>query len=202
LLSRQEHIAFFSAYEDPTVNITTEVTCPDFVTKAKAQGIPPFAALLFAIAEASLEVKNFRWRLHGGDAVEVASLKVGHTVLDKNNNLNFSTIDHSRDFNTFIGRYVEDRSVAHEATALRMTELEGRDYLFTTCTPWFQFTAFDHPVARHGDSSIPNIAVGQFRFEGDVIRFPFAVQAHHGLVDGLHIHQFVESMKEAIASLP
>ncbi len=199
---RQEHIAFFSAYEDPTVNITTEFSCPDFVTKAKSQGVPPFAALLFAIAEASLDIENFRWRILGGEPVEVTALKTGHTVLDKNNNLNFSTIDHARDFDVFVRRYVEDSAIAREATSIRGAELDGRDYLFVTCTPWLHFTAFDHPIARHGDVSIPNIAVGQFKFDNGGVRFPLAVQAHHGFVDGLHIHQFVERMKEIIVTLP
>ena len=200
--TRQEHIAFFSTYDDPTVNITIEFSCPDFVTKAKSKGAPPFAALLFAIAEASLDVENFRWRIMDGNPVEVRDLKTGHTVLDKNNNLNFSSINHSRDFDVFVCRYLEDSAIAQEATSIRGEELTDHDHLFVTCTPWFHFTAFDHPMARFGDASIPNIAVGKFKFEDGDVHFPLAIQAHHGLVDGLHIHQFAERMKEILAEQP
>ncbi|NOX83412.1 MAG: hypothetical protein GXP06_10590 [Alphaproteobacteria bacterium] len=199
--SRQEHIALFSDYEDPTVNITTVVTCADFVAKAKAHNVPPFAALLFAIAEASLAVENFRWRLDGGEAVEVTHLKTGHTVLDKNNNLNFSAIEHTNDFDIFVRRYIKDREIVHAATSLRLSEREDRDHLYVTCTPWLFFTAFEHPVARFGDASIPNIAVGQFKFEDGMVRFPLAVQAHHGLVDGLHIHQLIETITDGVGAL-
>ncbi len=199
--SRREHIAFFSGYEDPTVNITTLVACPDFVSKAKAHDVPPFAALLFAIAEASLCVENFRWRLRGGEPVEVTQLKTGHTVLDKNNNLNFSEIEHSDDFDTFVRRYIEDREIAHAATSLRLSEPEDRDHLYVTCTPWLYFTAFEHPVARYSDASIPNIAVGQFKLQDGGVCFPLAVQAHHGLVDGLHIHQLTEKITDGVGAL-
>ncbi len=199
--SRREHIAFFRDYEDPTVNITTVVACPDFVTKAKVHNVPPFAALLFAIAEASLSVENFRWRLDDGEAVEIKQLKTGHTVLDKNNNLNFSAIEHSNDFETFVGRYIADREIAHAATSLRLSEPQDRDHLYVTCTPWLFFTAFEHPIARYGDASIPNIAVGQFRFEDGSVCFPLAVQAHHGLVDGLHIHQLIEKITDRVGAL-
>jgi chloramphenicol O-acetyltransferase type A len=82
-----------------------------------------------------------------------------------------------------------------------LSEPEDRDHLYVTCTPWLFFTAFEHPIARYGNASIPNIAVGQFKFEDGGVRFPLAVQAHHGLVDGLHIHQLIEKITDRVGSL-
>ena len=54
-------------------------------------------------------------------------------------------------------------------------------------------------MARFGDCSIPNIAIGRFSHTNGRVEFPVAVQAHHGLVDGLHIAQFITRLEQVLA---
>ena len=182
------------------MNITSKIHCGDFVSLCKARNIPPNAAVMYACAEASLAVENFRWRLVDGEPMEVRSLIVGHTVLDSNRNLNFSMIDHTSDFGVFVERYVADRDIAHSARSIRGEAGGGRNCLFTTCVPWLDFSAFEHPVARFGDATIPNIAIGKFIERDNGVGFSLAVQAHHGFVDGLHIYEFMENVRDQLSS--
>ena len=50
-------------------------------------------------------------------------------------------------------------------------------------------SAIEHPVYRHKEADIPLLAWGKFSAPaGATMTLPFSVQAHHGFVDGYHIH--------------
>lgn len=199
MIDRSRQIALFDRYDQPAVNIAAVADCPDFVTPAKQAGIPPFARVLHAVGRASLDVPHMRLRLLEKRVSEVKELTLSYTVIGRDGNLNFSTIPYLPDFQAFLKNYLADREVARNAVELRLKPLTNRDYIFTTCLPWLRFTSIQHPMARFGDCSIPNIAVGKFGHSLGRVDFPVSVQAHHGLVDGLHIAQFIARLEEVLA---
>lgn len=197
-IDRSQQIALFSRYDQPAVNIAAVADCADFVPAAKAAGIPPFARVLHAIGRVSLEIPHFRLRLLEGRVSEVKDLTMAYTVIGKDGNLNFSSVSYQPDFQAFLADYRTDRELARNAVELRLTPLITRDFIFTTCLPWLRFTSIQHPMARFGDCSIPNIAIGKFRHEGGRVDFPVSIQAHHGLVDGVHIAQFIARLEQVL----
>ena len=64
---------------------------------------------------------------------------------------------------------------------------------FITTVPWLSFTAFTHPYDPLY-AYIPVITLGKFVARGDTWVMPVAVQAHHGVVDGIHLAQFYEAL--------
>lgn len=198
MFNRQAHLDFFAAYDLPVVNITAECRCREFAATAKAKRVPPFAVMLHSIARTSLALEPFRYRILNGRLRHVERLRVSYPVDGVNGNLNYSTFLFDDDFSEFLKRYLADRVEARQAQHLRVSPTEDRDYLFVTCLPWLHFTSIQHPIARFADCSIPNIAVGRFQKAGDALVFPLAVQAHHGLVDGLHINQFASRLAETL----
>ncbi len=197
-IDRSRQVALFSRYDQPAVNIAAIADCADFVPAAKAAGIPPFARVLHAIGRVSLEMPNFRLRLLEGRVSEVKELTLSYTVIGRDGNLNFSSIPYRPDFQAFLADYLTDRELARNAVELRLKPLTTRDFIFTTCLPWLRFTSIQHPMARFGDCSIPNIAVGKFRHGNGRVDFPVAIQAHHGLVDGIHIAQFIARLEQVL----
>jgi chloramphenicol O-acetyltransferase type A len=197
--NRASHRALFGDYQLPVVNITTECETADFRLAAKAAGIPPFAMLLHALGQASLEIPQFRSRLNGAVLETIDGLTLSYTVLGPNEDINFSTLPFAPDVGDFAARYVQDRAIARATVDLRLAPMEHRAYLFVTGLPWLKFTSIQHPVARFADCSIPMLAVGRFEENDGRLRFPLAVQAHHGLVDGLHIARFVARAAELLS---
>lgn len=205
MIDRSRQISLFDRYDQPAVNIAAEAQCADYTVAAKAAGIPPFALMLWAIGRASMEIENFRLRLLDGKVSRVEKLTLSYTILGPDDDLNFSHVTFGEDLARFIADYLHDRTQARMARDLRLLPMTGRDFVFATCMPWLRFTSIQHPMARFGDCSIPNIAVGKFTREGGEMRFPLAVQAHHGLVDGIHIHRFiarVEAILDEVATNP
>lgn len=199
MIDRSRQIALFDRYDQPAVNIAAVADCPDFVTPAKHAGIPPFARVLHAIGRASMDIPHMRLRLLEKRVSEVKNLTLSYTVIGRDQNLNFSTIPYTPDFQAFLAAYLADRELARDAVELRLKPLTSRDYIFATCLPWLRFTSIQHPMARFGDCSIPNIAIGKFGQSNGRVDFPVAVQAHHGLIDGLHIAQFIARLEEVLA---
>lgn len=201
LIDRSRQIALFDRYDQPAVNITAVAECADFVPAAKDAGIPPFALVLHAIGKVSLELEHFRLRLMEGKVSRVENLTLSYTVIGRDGNLNFSTIPYDPDFTRFLDAYLVDRELARNAVELRLKPLASRDFIFSTCMPWLRFTSIQHPMARFGDCSIPNIAIGKFHQQDGRVDFPIAIQAHHGLVDGLHITQFIARLQQLLGDI-
>jgi chloramphenicol O-acetyltransferase type A len=68
--------------------------------------------------------------------------------------------------------------------------------------PWLQLTAIEHPVYRHKEADIPSLAWGRFSdAQAGMMTVPFAVQAHHGFVDGYHIHLLGQAVAQRLRAL-
>lgn len=199
---RQELIDFFRPFDLPVFNVTAPCEVANFLPHAKAAGVPSFAAMLHCLGRASLEVEPFRYRLADGKAREIGgTLGLSYTIVDANENLNFCNVDYHTDIGVFAENYRTARARGQAATTMLLEAEESRDYLYVTCLPWFAFTAVQHPIGNFDECSIPSIAVGKYAPDGERLSFPLAVQVHHGLMDGLHIHRYFEAVAGAVEAL-
>jgi chloramphenicol O-acetyltransferase type A len=69
------------------------------------------------------------------------------------------------------------------------------DLLFMTAIPWVSFTSFMHPLSFPVDS-VPRFAWGKFFEDGESLKMPLSVQAHHAVMDGLHMGRYFEVVQE------
>ena len=63
--------------------------------------------------------------------------------------------------------------------------------VFISVNPWNRFTGLQFPYSRRY-ASMPTISIGMIYEDGDRLRVPFAIQTHHGLIDGYHMGQFIK----------
>jgi chloramphenicol O-acetyltransferase type A len=97
------------------------------------------------------------------------------------------------------GSFPEDYASLREAFARARQhpnqEFRGGldDRFFLTHLPWLSFTGIQHPFTPEY-ASIPLISTGRsFRSNGAEL-LPIAVQAHHALVDGMHVARMLEHL--------
>ena len=76
--------------------------------------------------------------------------------------------------------------------------LAADDWLYTTSIPWVSFTSIMHPLDMYPVDSVPRFAWGKFFKEGDLLRMPLSVQAHHALLDGVHMGQFYQQVQDLL----
>ena len=78
---------------------------------------------------------------------------------------------------------------------------EAKDQVFVTCMPWLDFTSIQHPMASLATPDIPSLAWGRFSDGPEGLQLPFSVQAHHGFVDGYHIHLLAQQIGAELAAI-
>lgn len=204
---RRDRFDLFNRMDSPAVNICFTLDLPDYRPWCKRQGLPPFHVLLFAVLRSILKIHNFCYRVFEGDVIRIDRLMPSFTVVNHNNDLNFALFDWSDDLREFARRGVQSREQACAMTGLNnayaaLPPRACKDQVFITCIPWLDFTAIQHPTAALGSPDIPSLAWGRFRDGPDGrLQLPFSVQAHHGFVDGFHIHQLGQQIAAELADL-
>lgn len=78
---------------------------------------------------------------------------------------------------------------------------DSNSMYFISTLPWIHYTSLIQPVAG-GEESNPRITWGKFQedYYGRK-QLPVTVLVHHGLMDGIHIAQFYQSLEKQINEL-
>lgn len=204
---RRDRYEAFSRFDNPRLNLSMRLALPDFRPYCKARQLPPFHVFLYCLLHSLRGIDNFLYRVVDGEVVKIERFYGGYTVLNIDNNLNYARFTVSDALDEFIARSVEAGRVARASRALindgsDLDPREVKNNIYTTCMPWLELTAIEHPIWRHHDADIPLIAWGKFgAAEQGRMAVNMSVQAHHGFVDGFHIHQLGAALAERIAQL-
>jgi chloramphenicol O-acetyltransferase len=203
---RRDRFDLFERMESPAVNLCFTLDVPDFRPWCKAQELAPFHVMLCAVLRAVLKVENFRYRVVDGEVVRIDRLAPSFTVMNRHGDLNFATFDWSDDVREFVARGLAARDAASNMTELNiryrsLSSRAAKEQVFVTCMPWLAFTSIQHPMASLATPDIPSLAWGRFRDGPDGLQLPFSVQAHHGFVDGWHIHLLGRQVAAELADI-
>jgi len=203
---RRDRFDFFDRMESPAVNLCFTLDVPDFRPWCKAHDLAPFHVMLCAVLRAVLKVENFRYRIVDGEVIRIDRLVPSFTVMNQHGDLNFAQFDWSDDVREFVARGQAAREEASSMTALNvkyrtMSPRDAKDQVFVTCMPWLDFTSIQHPMASLATPDIPSLAWGRFRDGPGGLQLPFSVQAHHGFVDGWHIHLLGRQVAAELADI-
>ncbi|WP_322402337.1 CatA-like O-acetyltransferase [Massilia luteola] len=203
---RRDRFDFFDRMESPAVNLCFTLDVPDFRPWCKAQALAPFHVMLCAVLRAVLKVENFRYRVVDGEVIRIDRLVPSFTVMNQYGDLNFAQFDWTDDVREFVARGQAAREAASNMAELNikyrtMSPREAKDQVFVTCMPWLDFTSIQHPMASLATPDIPSLAWGRFRAGPDGLQLPFSVQAHHGFVDGWHIHLLGRQVAAELAAI-
>lgn len=191
--SRSEHFSVFSAWDYPHFNMCANVDLTAFYPFTKQAGISFTIAVMYVITRAANAIPEFRTRIRDGNVVQHEIVHPSTTILTKSGLFTFCPVKYSQEFSVFAAKAAEKIASVKNNPALENEP--GDDWLYMTAIPWVTFTSFMHPINFPVDS-IPRFAWGKFFWEADLIRMPLSVQAHHALMDGLHMGQFYAKVQE------
>ena len=201
---RKDRFQFFDSFENPLLNLTFKLEVPDFVTFCKQEKIPVFHFFLFHLFQATMKIDNFKYRIYQGEVIKIDQVIPSYTVLNNDGLFNYTRFEYSDKREIFIQRSLEAREVAMSSQKLINTggdldERSMKNYIFITSIPWLDFSSIQHPVFKFKSADIPSMAWGKFENGSNGrITMPFSVQAHHGFVDGYHIHLLAEGIKKQL----
>ncbi len=201
--TRRDRFDFFESFENPLLNLTFPLEVPNFLEYCKAQSLPPSHFFLFCLMRALEQVEAFRFRQLDGKIIRIDNFHASYTVMNADQNLNYTRFENTPDLKTFIERSLKAKVEAESSKALMNTGIEMdiadlKRYVFITSIPWMDFTSIQHPVYKFKSADIPSIAWGKFKKVDDKIIVSFSLQAHHGFVDAYHMHLLGIKLAECI----
>ncbi len=194
---RREHYHFFSSFDEPFFGITAEIECTKAYQKSKKEGFPFFLYYLHCSALSVNQCEPFRLRIEDQKVVLFDKIHVGTTIESTKGNFSFCFLEFNEDFYHF-----------QQASQLKMEEVRKNgglgldsdnsrlDLVHYSSLPWIRFTSVTHArnFARH--DTIPKITFGKFFEQGNQLRMPVSINAHHGLVDGYHVGEFLTQFQK------
>jgi chloramphenicol O-acetyltransferase type A len=204
---RRDRYDSFCKFDNPLVNLSLRLPLPDFRPWCKAHGVPPFHFLLFCVLTSIRTIPNFMYRIYHGEVIRIDRFYASYTVINQDHNLNYARFTMSDDLAEFVERSLAAGAVARASRALINTgadlnERQLRENIYITCIPWLDLAAIEHPIMRHREADIPSLAWGRFAdAEDGRMILPLSVQAHHGFVDGYHIHLLGQALAARIGAL-
>ncbi|MDA5561170.1 tetratricopeptide repeat protein [Exiguobacterium sp. MMG028] len=191
--ARRKHFEFFKAFDAPHVNVTANVDVTNLYTYAKASNQSFFKLFLYGAVKAANAIPELRYRIRGEAVIEHEVVHPSFTVMLDEDVFNFCAATFSEDLPTFLQEVTTRMEQA--ADEVVVGDDEPDDLLYITSVPWVTFTSIMHPTHQQQHDSVPRIAWGKFERQGERLRMPLSVQAHHALVDGVHIGKYYEALQ-------
>jgi chloramphenicol O-acetyltransferase type A len=196
---RRKHFDKFKAFDHPHFGLCAQVDLSEFHPAVKGAGVSINIAIIYVLARAANSLPEFRQRIRGETVIEHEIVHPSSTILSSDDLFSFLTVEYSTDFFEFTSHATE-RMALMQANPSLEDEPGQDDLLFMTAIPWVSFSSFKHPVHLHPADSVPRIAWGKFFQDGANWKMPVDVQAHHALMDGIHLGRFYDVAQELFSN--
>jgi len=188
---RADHFKFFTTWDYPHFNLCANVDLTAFCSLVKERQYKFTVAVVYILARAANLIPEFRRRIHGEQPVEYEVVHPSMTLLTKDDLFIFCPFDYIEDFTSFHAEAIEKIASIKDHSTLE--DNPGDDNrLYMTAIPWVSFTSFMHPLDMYPVDSVPRFAWGKTFEENERIKMPLSVQAHHALMDGIHMGRYYE----------
>ncbi len=192
---RRKHFELFRNMNHPHFSVCAHLPVGPWVDAARARGHRLTAALVFLLARAANSIPEFRHRLREDRVVEHDIVHPSFTVATNEAEVfSFCEVELVDDLAAFVAR--ADREIEARRASPSLEDDAGRDdYLFMSAFPWVAFTAVTHAMQLHPHDSVPRITWGKLYGADEELMLPLSAQAHHGLVDGVHMGRFFQTVE-------
>jgi chloramphenicol O-acetyltransferase type A len=195
---RYQHYQFFQSYEIPRYNMTFPIDVTILYQSCKATNTRFYFALMHRIIYQLNLIENFRYRIQDGkvfdetiDFVSFTDL-IEHTELFK---MVFVPVNHNP---ILFEREAVEASKRQGSTLINLDNELVLNTVYVTSFPWAQFTHLTHATKLGNTDSVPRISWSQFVDVNGRKTLNLSVEAHHGLVDGIHLGKFINHLQASL----
>ena len=197
--NRKEHFNFFKQLEEPFFGVCVPIDCTIAFKKAKTEKHSFFISYLHKVLVAVNSVECFRYRISGDDIVIYDEIDASATIGRPDGTFGFSYIKFHPNFKEFNLIAKKEIERVQNNSGLEVA-VAGDHVIHFSSLPWLDFTSFSHARSFTFADSAPKISVGKMTETDGKKSFSISIHAHHGLVDGFHVGQFVEKLQELMNS--
>jgi chloramphenicol O-acetyltransferase type A len=143
-------------------------------------------------------IENFRYRIEDGKVFDEPIQFVSFTDLIEDSDL----------FKMVFTKVHDNRSL-FEVEAVMASKKQGSklirldtelvlNTIYVTSFPWAVFNHFTHATKLGPTDSVPRVSWGKFEDINGKKIMNLSIEAHHGLVDGIHLAKLIQNLQEAL----
>jgi chloramphenicol O-acetyltransferase type A len=199
--NRKEHFAHFKQMEEPFFGATVEIDCTKAYQNAKSLNASFFIYYLHKTLVAVNTIENFKYRISGDEIYINERIDVSATIGREDGTFGFSLIEYNSDFDVFKQNALKEIERIQHTTGLFTREFNDDNVIHFSAIPWLNFTSLTHARSFTYPDSCPKVSFGKMMTDENGKRtISMAVYVHHGLMDGLHLGQFVDCFQELMNS--
>ena len=195
--NRKEHFAHFSRMEEPFFGVTLEIDCTKAYQTAKSLNASFFIFYLHKTLVAVNSIENFKYRIAEDKIYINDRVDVSATIGREDGTFGFSLMEYNPEFKIFEKDACEEIERIQKTTGLFTRSFDDDNVIHFSAIPWVNFTSLTHARSYSYPDSCPKISFGKMITLDDGKKtMAMSVHVHHGLMDGLHVGQFVDLFQE------
>lgn len=197
--NRKEHFQHFKKMEEPFFGATVQIDCTKAYQTAKNLKASFFIFYLHKTLVAVNSIENFKYRI-ANDAIYINDhIDASATIGRKDGTFGFSLIEYDPDFKVFEQNALTEIERIQHTTGLFTRAFDDDNLIHFSAIPWLNFTSLSHARSYTFPDSCPKISFGKMiTSESGKKNISMSVHVHHGLMDGLHLGQFVDCFQEVM----
>ena len=195
--NRKEHFAHFKQMEEPFFGATVEIDCTKAYQKAKSLNVSFFIYYLHKTLVAVNSIENFKYRISEEKIYINDRIDASATIGREDGTFGFSLIEYHPDLNIFEKTALAEIERIQSTTGLFTRSFDDDNLIHFSSIPWLNFTSLSHARSYTFPDSCPKISFGKMiTLDNSKKTMSMSVHVHHGLMDGLHVGQFVDHFQE------
>ncbi len=198
---RRDAFVFYRRFTQPffSVCVAVDVTALKPALREAGFGSITLATHFVALRLAD-RIEPWRARLDAsGEPWLYDTVHASTTVLRPDGSFGFATLMNTARFADFCTAGATALEAARRAEQAFLPLNDDLALIHCTTLPWLHFTQFSHARQVGGSDSCPKLAFGRIDTGADgVARLPLAIDAHHALMDGRHVGEFVQGFESAM----
>lgn len=195
--NRKEHFEHFSKMEEPFFGATVEIDCTKAYQTAKSLKASFFIYYLHKTLVAVNAIENFRYRIDNDKIYINDRIDASATIGREDGTFGFSFIAYNPDFKIFEQNALTEIERIQTTSGLFTRTFDDDNLIHFSAIPWLNFTSLSHARSYTFPDSCPKISFGKMITSASGKKtIAMSVHVHHGLMDGLHLGQFVDYFQD------
>jgi chloramphenicol O-acetyltransferase type A len=198
--NHREHFELFNSFTEPMYGFTVEVDCTVAYQRAKELGVSFFLYYLYQSMAAANQIEPFRYRIENNTEVYVHDVvSAGPTILRPNGTFCFVYLEFYPTLQEFVQAALPEIEQVKQSASL-FPGKTGENIIHYSAIPWLNFKGLTHARNFAVNDGVPKISFGKVTESHGRKLFPVSITVHHGLMDGLHVGQYIDLYQQLLNS--